>query len=291
MLAKEIRKRGLLSIALLLQILFLARPTEAEKFGLKLSGGINYLTVGDVNRGVKGEIDFRKEWLITVDPGTSVEAKARPVHLGFDFEGDVIINLTSRIGIGLGVGYIQAARTSELNFRYPDGTEGGCIIEPKISAVPIKLGLFYTLPINEVINIAFNSGIGWYMAKYSYDFRPEGALVDTTITQTVRSGDFGFHGGIGVEFNFFSNISFVLEGQGRYVKIGGFEGKIRHSGIVMPYEEEGNLYYYEQTVSWGEYPQVLVHESKPSWPGVNNVRKAKIDFSGITFLAGIKINF
>jgi len=284
------KMRSSILIICLLLILILPGLSKAEKFGVKLSGGMNYLLVGDVNEGVKGVIDYLRD-SATVVPGTSVEREAKPIHLGFDFEGYVIINLTPRVGIGFGAGYIQGAKISELTVRFPEGPEASFATKPKISAIPIRVGVFYTLPVSEMVNVVFNAGAGLYLAKYSYYFLSEGAWSGNTITQTTSAKGFGFHGGVGLEFNLASNIAFVLEGQGRYAKIGGFEGTAKYDGSSLPYTKEGPLYYWEQMTIIGKYPRVLVRENKPSGPDVSNAREAKVDFSGFTFLAGIKINF
>lgn len=249
---------------------------------------MNYQLAGDVNEGVKGVIDYLRD--LSILYGYSVEGEAKPIHLSFDFEGDIIINLTPQISIGFGTGYIQGAKTSEITVRVPIEIEARIYTyKPKISAVPIKLGVFYILPMSELTNVVINAGIGFYITKYSYDYLPGGP--GNKIAQTASAKGFGFHGGVGFEFNLSPNIALVLEGQGRYAKIGGFEGTIRYSGSVLPFEEEGSLYYWEQMTILGKYPKVLVREDKPSGPIYTNVRKAKVDFSGFTFYAGIKINF
>jgi opacity protein-like surface antigen len=283
------KKRSSILIICLSLILILPGLSKAEKFAVKLSGGMNYLLIGDVNEGVKGVIDYFRD--LSTLYGNSVEGEAKPIHLGFDFEGDIIINLTPRVGIGFGIGYIQGAKTSELTVHFPEGPEASSAFKPKISAIPIRVGVFYTLPVSEMVNVVFNAGAGMYLAKYSYNFRPGPGWSGNSITQTTSAKGFGFHGGVGLEFNLAPNIAFVLEGQGRYAKIGGFEGTAKYDGSSLPYTKEGALYYWEQMTIIGKYPRVLVKENKPSGPDVSNVRDAKVDFTGFTFLAGIKINF
>ena len=284
------RKKRFTLVACLLLLLLLPGLSKAEKFAVKLSGGMNYQLVGDVNEGVKGVIDYLRD--LSTLYGDSVEGEAKPIHLGFDFEGDIIINLTPRVGIGFGVGYIQAAKTSELTVHLLEGQpEASLTFKSKISAIPIRVGVFYTLPVSDMVNVVFNAGTGIYLANYSYNFRPGRGWSGNSITQTASAKGFGFHGGAGLEFNLAPNIAFILEGQGRYAKIGGFEGTAKYDGSSLPYTKEGALYYWEQMTIIGKYPRVLVRENKPYGPDVSNAREAKVDFSGFTFLAGIKINF
>ena len=147
---------------------------------------------------------------------------------------------------------------------------------------------------NKMINIVFNAGAGLYLAKYSYNKDPL-LTGECGINQTANASGFGFHTGVGFEFNLASNIAFVIEAQARYAKIGGFEGTIKYSCEYLPpeYTEEGKLYYYD-SYSYGvtdSYPHIRVSEEKPGGYGIRNVRKAKVDFSGFALRAGIKINF
>ena len=295
------RKKGFVLVVCLLLLLLLPGLSKAEKlkFGVKLSGGMNYLLVGDPNEGIKGYFNVIRDGSIN-PPGLSVlEGQAKPIHLGLDFEGDIIINLTPKIGIGVGAGYIQGSRTSEITVRFLDGaSEMTGSHELKVSAIPIRLGAYYTLSMNNKINVFFNTGAGLYLAKYSYNKDPVGTG-ECGFNQRASANGLGFHGGVGFEYELTPNIAFVLEGQGRYAKIGGFEGKIEHSCPYPPFEwtEEGTLYYWEAVtfnkyqVLIKKYPQVYVRENKPSGSGISNVREAKVDFSGFNFLVGIKINF
>ncbi|MFQ6082084.1 MAG: outer membrane beta-barrel protein [Candidatus Aminicenantia bacterium] len=249
---------------------------------------MNYLSGGDINEGLEGWNDLLID--DEIPPGYSVEGEAKPIHLGFDFGGDLIVNITPQIGIGFGVGYIRGTKTSEIT--YTNGIEGAWTNKPKISAIPIRLGVFYTLLMNEMMNVVFNAGAGLYLAKYFFDNRFEENGYWEEINQEASANGFGVHGGVGFEFNLSPNIAFVLEGQGRYAKIGGFEGTREWSGSGGgSHKEEGTLYYYEVDFFGKKYPLVFVHEDEPSGPFVSNVREAKVDFSGFNFLAGIKIKF
>jgi len=266
------------------------QPIAGPKSGLslRLLGGINYLLAKDINDGVQGWGDY---WADSATlSGYSVEGEAKPIRFGYDFQGDIIINFTPQFGIGFGGGYIQGSKTSEISFA--NSTEGNSTNKPKISAIPVRVGLFFNLPMNQTTNFVFNIGGGYYFAKYSYNWRAEenGDWMDLEQSATARG--FGFHGGIGFEFNLAPNMAFVLEGQGRYAKIGGFEGTIdRSTSWGDPEKEEGKLYYGEVTDMGKKYPFVFIFEEIPSDPDISEAREAKVDFSGFTMVAGIIIRF
>jgi len=265
----------------LLLLLFLPGLGKAEKFSLKLSGGMSCLLMGDINKGIKGIIDAWNDFIVS--QGSYVRGEVKLLHLSYDLEGTVIINLTPKIGIGFGVGYIKGTKTSEITSS--GSIEGIYTNNLKIQAIPFMLGVFYTLPIRERINVFFNAGVGIYLAQCNYDCGFIGDLIGTLPVHVKSSSEgLGFHGGVEFEFRLASNLSFVFEGQGRYVKIGGFEGTV--SDYPWPNSSEGTIYYYEETTITGTYPMIGIFENKPPFP---KIREARVDFSGITFLAGIKI--
>ena len=267
----------------------------AQKFGIKFVGGLNYLSVGDINAGIKGYFDLRKDQAAEM-PGISVEGDPSPLHLGFNFEISFMINLTPKWGIGLGVGYIRASNTSEIILQQPGGYEIRGSHKPEISTIPIRLGIYYTLLRKEVVNVYLNAGAGVYFAEYSYDLQPI-ATGEWAMYQTASASNIGFHGGVGVELKLAKKIAFILEGQARFAKIGSFNGTIKHAGY-LEHTEEGTLYYWEQIFGVGKdsqiigkYPQVYIRGNRPSGSHISNVRDATIDFSGFAFMAGIKFDF
>ena len=267
-------------------------PSRGISFGLRLFGGMNYLAPGDVNEAIEEGLSSAYTDMAKL-AGISVEGETKPINLGYDFGGDIIVNFTPRVGIGIGAGYIKGKKTSEIGFS--NGGELTLTNKPEMSAVPIRLGVFYTLPMNEMINVSFNAGGGLYLAKYSYNFRLEEETGGewTEYNDEASANGIGFHGGIGLEFNFSPNIAFVLEGRGRYAKIGGFEGtnKFEDSGGYSR-EEEGTLYYWKESMApLGKYTFLFCQKDEPSYATASDVREGKVDFSGFTLSAGIKIKF
>lgn len=271
------KKRSSCLIICLSLILILPGLSQAERFGLKLTGGINYLEVGDPNASLKGFADLTKE--LAVFWGVTGEGEIEQIRNGLDLEGDVIFYLTPRLGISLGSGYIYGNKAKNenkvilLDQTYAYGME--------MSAIPARLGVYYSLPISSWGQFFLNGGVGYYFAKWSESVD----WMASTTDQEAKGSGIGFHGGMGFEFRLVSHFALILEGQGRYVKIGGFEGE--KSNFI-----EGTLNYYEiQFGASGKwYPKVDVIDGLiPA--GVRNLREAKVDFSGFTVRAGIKINF
>ncbi len=266
---------------------------EGSAVSIKLWGGMNYLLAKDVNDGNQGQNEYNK--MFAEYFGWSASGETSPLRLGYDFGGDLIVNLTSQIGIGFGAGYIQGTKASEYIF-----TKGSDKItmssEPNIRAIPLRAGLFLNLPFGERARLTLSGGAGYYISRYNYEWKYEGTIsgsaVFNKLTQEATASGIGFHGGLGLEFDLASNLAFFIEGQARYAKISGFEGSAREDFEDGFEEQEGKLYYYELKFDPDYFfKQVFVRETEPSGSEVINVREAAVDFSGFCAVAGIRIRF
>jgi len=163
-----------------------------------------------------------------------------------------------------------------------------------VSAITVKLGVYYFLPLFSQARFFLNGGLDYYFAKWYEAYRNEWSGGWFSTDQKAKANGIGFHGGVGFELNLVSNIALVLEGQARYAKIGGFKGDKENKAFIPGWgsSAKGKLYYFEWfpwTYKW--YPTIDISEEEPSGDGIRNVREAKVDFSGFTFRAGIKISF
>jgi len=256
---------------------------------LKLYGGLNYLSGGDLNEGLKGMTDYfdRYFWFFGLSRSGG---KYNPAHLGMDFGGDVIIQITPAIGVGVGAGYLQGTNKSTLTY---SPVAADVKETARISAVPLRLGLYFTLPAGAWLNVNFHAGLGYYLARMSYNLRRSILAQWDNFDVHAEANGLGFQGGLGFEFKLTPTISLFLEGQGRYADIGGFKGSLDvTSSFGTHSSESGKLYYYHWTEApLGTFPVVIVVTSAPSGPSSSNVREAKIDFSGFSAVAGIIVRF
>lgn len=262
---------------------------EGIGLSLRLSGGLNYFSAGDIDKGTRGLFDSTADFLSSA--GYTLDKRTESFRTGFDVSGDIIFYVKPRFGIGLGAGYIRATGTNLLVVTGKNIILDNQIwIAPKITAVPIRLGLFFTLPVHRLLSISLNGGASLYLAKYSYDLAT--TWVDmNNIRQMVNAKGVGFHGGIGFEVNLNPKVTFFIEGQGRYAKISNFKGEETERefvGFGFDYvysREKGTLYYLE-----GEkFPYLAILGEEPS--GFKSVRKATFDFSGFGLRAGLIIKF
>jgi hypothetical protein len=273
----------------------LSAVSPPEKLALRFSGGISYLLIGDINRGIQGYFDFAKDFFV---PPAVIRGDAKPLHLGFDLQGAVLIRVSPRVWIEVGSGYISSRSESEIEIVY---SAGGSPITGShkiwVNAIPVRLGLSYLLLESRNGRLYANVGTGLYFVDYDYDKQPIG-VGEVMLHQTASGKGFGLHGGLVGEIKLTNKVAFIIETQARYAKVGRLRGKIEYPVLGDGWhEEEGPLYSWEslfyngQDQLIGKYPQAHIRHEKPAGPNITQVREAKIDLSGISVIGGIKFYF
>ncbi len=282
----------------------LAQPQTYQKsgmeFGLRLLGGGTYfLMQNDINDHLQGLNDKYND-----DPSSSADSEFELINMGMDFSGEVFINFTPNIGIGIGAGYISAGKETSVEV-FHDGMFGSIeslTYYPKFSAIPITFSLYFGIPLGSMVDVVLHGGAGYYLGTVNWEYTEEsdGFMISSEEegTWSAESNALGFHGGINFEFGFTRNFAFVIGAKGRYAKLTDLTGDLEwegyHSwfGSLSGTEEDQTLWFgtYE-TFSGEEYPRMDFSEDKPTEWWWSDVRKAEINLSGVVFQAGFKITF
>jgi hypothetical protein len=293
---------GLLSTALLLAAL-LSEPIPAAaagggvKIDLRIHGGYSYLSAADVNTGSGGYFEFYK--LLADYSGWASEGGYKPVHAGYDAGADVIFLLSSRFGIGIGAGFLRSSgnadmtlvtETSEMLF------EGG----PSLSAFPIRLGLYYSLPLAGRLSLTANAGAACYVGlRFKDRFHTEQSTIFATqeivASRTSLSKNLGFQGGLELDYKISSKMGFFIEAQGRYARFENFGKATIHlaSSEGGTDTRQGKIYLRTQILSADPLIvfNAFVVESTPPSPDPPDIaiREPKFDLGGFCLQAGIRI--
>ena len=276
--------------------------TYGAFFGLKitirLEGGWNTFAGGDIEKGIGGMYDHAVA-VISASDLPIVQNRRESNHAGLEAGGDIIYCLTPRLGIGIGGAKVKAGKDSHLAFQQANLYADDLRLWPEIEVYSLRTGLFYSFPFAGRLAISVRGGPALYSAKYSCSIGlsagsyipelDELGINNVGYYQKGRAKQMGFEGGLGFEFNPNPFVAFFVEAQGRYAKIGGFKG-----------EEETGFYQnvsYQRSVKKGSvyigreatYPHLDIIPSESTVPG--NAREATLDFSGVSFLAGLKLRF
>jgi len=289
-------KRKLAVLPMLLFAIFtLTGMSQAQGFRLKLSGGYGTMTTGDYNSYGAGLNDL----LSTLEAlGATTEGEFNKINLGFEYEAEFILSLPAGFGVGVGVGYIQRSKMTELSATMPLEGSASASLEPKITAVPINVSAYYFTPGIAPLKFFVYGGIGYYYGRLTIDIREESTPPAFWSEQEAMLKDqgFGLHGGVGLEFKVAPRIALFLEGRARYCKLNSWNGDSTYEDSDgNTGDEVGSMWYFElldQNYGSGEwFPGITISTGTPSGPDIRNVRKFEVNLSGISLRTGIRIKF
>lgn len=282
------------AVILTIALILLPRMNFAgSKISFKLQGGWAYISGGDVNSGTQAYFDLREaQW------GAS-EGRCRPAHGGYEIGGDMIYEITPRLGFTVGAGYLRVSGVSRVDLFIPDviGPYAGLIAEPTLDAVPIRLGLDLALPLNKRLSLHTEAGASFFFrARYRDEWRMLISSLDTVVgyidvvTRVEKEGaPVGIQGGIGLEYMVSHKLSLIFSAKGRYARFIGWNGSsVLESDTETPFSEEGRLYYETVPMFMGSPRLIMVQSDPPEGPG-GEPRQAAIDFSGVSLQIGIRI--
>jgi hypothetical protein len=262
---------------------------DTSRFAFKFYGGLNYLAGADLNASFEGWSQF---WgfvwgLLTYSTSNTFNG----ANLGMTFGGDFIFQFTPSMGVGLGVGYLQASRKNDISYTsiIPGMPPLDETYEVKASAIPIKASFYYFLPTSGMIGVNLNAGVGYYLATGYGLYRVEiPGTWEQNVYDNFPGGGIGFHGGVGLEFKLSPMIGIFLEGQGRYAAFSNFEGDaVATDSGGGSFTNNGKLWTYDLTGAGHTWTLSDVDTTAPSGVGISNVRQSKIDFSGFSLVVGI----
>ena len=275
---------------LLFFALGLAVPAPAQsRLGFKIGGGLAYVGGGDFNKGLQGMSDFLYD--VFTLAGVTASGGYKPVHLGFDLNGELIFQITPKMGIGLGAGYLSVSRLSEMTLTTPTVTEKESW-HPRASVIPITLNFHYSIPAGASLKFNIHAGVGYYMVGLKDTQRLVFFVIEDREYDTSGSG-FGAHGGIGLEIALSPNVGFTFDILGRFASISPIKGDGTAKAGGSTITETGATFWYaEENVGiLGTYAMLYFDPDMPSGSDLFNVREAKLDLSGFSAVAGFIFRF
>lgn len=260
------------------------------KITLKIQGGWNAFSGGDIKKGIDGMYDNGVA-AFSASGVPIVENDRASGRGGIEVGGDLIYAVTPRFGIGIGAARASAWKESHLLFQQGPLDPGSFQSRPHVAVSTLRAGMFYSWPFSGLLAISVRGGPAFYSAEYTsvlgcnIGFLKDG-LIYTSYFQKAGAKQLGFEGGLGLEFTPNPFVAIFFEVQGRYAKINDVEG-----------DEEAVFFQDNQSQESASSGPVYIVDTAPNVqldiippdeavPG--NARKATLDFSGFTYLAGLK---
>jgi hypothetical protein len=299
---KTLRLRGLDKVVMFLLILGLsliclpgwAQEEEVEEFKgagihVRLRGGWAMFAGGDLETGTSGRYDRILGELTASGLEISRQVK-KPFRSGYEMGGDIVYYFTPSLGAGLGGSILSGHIESSIMFNWP-----GSLLDYSMTSVPelkvlsLRLGLFLSFPLNHLLTFCASAGPAWYFAEFRYTGDVIVPGDEDALHQDGKANNWGVQGGLGLEIRMNRRLAFILEAQGRYAKISGFEGTERafgwQGGQSQTVNEDGSLYFIEGE----DYPRLDIIQGQPD--SALQARKAVLDFSGLSLQAGLNFKF
>jgi hypothetical protein len=279
------------------------------KFFLRLAGGGSFVRLGDIR---ENQVIFNELLLSEAARAYSVDSSSILGQRIFLWEAEVRLDLTQHLGIGFSVSSpLELSTGSSVPLYYPFGQAGdppsGAYAESSFIKVnaPLRLNVYYTLPVFPAVNIVGYGGVGYYSGRMrgSSDFEvddADGYIWVRSSWTTAPGSAFGFQGGLGIEFMLNRRVSVILETQYAVAQIDDFNALMDAASNAWPaffyVNSQGKLYQW----AWGSlspvgnglaYSEFMVWEGAPptlDYGSGTSYSKAKLDLGGISLRIGIR---
>jgi hypothetical protein len=289
------------AVLVILALLMAPVPAAASggglKFDLRIHGGYSHLAAADVNKGSGGYYEFYN--LLAEYGGYGLEGGTKALHGGYDFGADVVLPLSPRLGVGIGLGYMRSAGRTDMTLTI-DTQDLVVSVGSSLSAIPLRLGVFYTLPLAGRLSLTANAGAAVYLGLRFHDsYRYEQGSVwgeqMISANRTSFSANLGGQGGLGFDYRVTSKWGFFVEAQGRYARFKNFgQATIEVASAEGGSQtREGKIYLRSETLATDPpvvFNAFVVADAPPSSePPDLVVREPRFDLSGFCLQAGIRI--
>lgn len=276
-------------------LLFAALATPQE-VSLKFTGGWAWIDGNDYNSGIAGQNAYIKDTCLTMS-GAYGSLKS-----GANIQFEIINSLNRRMGIGFGGGWYQAANESQV---ITQGLVSGVPFDfqstykARISVIPFFLNFHCFVRLSTRTNLDIYAGPLFQIAQFNFENPSTTSVLSTqqTITFTASQISLGLQGGVGLNYRIASGVALIAEACYRYGKVSNIKGNwsdlgSSDSGPIASASSDYYLWAYDYVVETGTYQMIgFFDKDGPARESISGARKAEINLSGFTALAGVKISF
>jgi len=261
-----------------------AEPAGGTGWAVALTAGGQYTFGGEINSAAQAFADF-----FATRSGVVGDADVAPIHLSFVFGGEISFDMAPGISLVMGADFYSATAASQVNYLLPRTTDV-YLTKPRFQAIPIRLGL----ALYPIRTFAIKAGISYTIARCGYSYSYSQDSFSQEMAGEADGAGLGAWGGLALELPLSENFAFLVEAAGHFAQLSGFKGTGTYSdsNATAATEETGKLWAYDYTQAGRTIsPLLLIRAQRPAEAYVENAREAKIDFSGASLKAGIKVRF
>ena len=270
-------------------------PQGFSRLSIRLYGGYSHILAADVNDGSDGFFELFEAY--AAQGSGTLTGGYKPLHGGFDFGADLIYQITPNIGVGLGAGFMRNSSRSLATWTL-NTTEYTITAEPALSAIPIRLGAFFTFPLagQDQPDRGYRRGLlhrAQVRRHAKAGNQPDRLVGDVGRQPDVGFLPLGFHGSLGLEYMVSPKMGLFVEAAGRYAKLKNFAEVtgISNSSGGSSSTTDGKLYIETQIDPNYPFSMFTVEETPPVDDADTTYREPKFDLSGFSLRAGIRIRF
>jgi opacity protein-like surface antigen len=254
--------------AFLAFVLLLAAHGASAGIGVRVSGGLSYVSYGDFNDAA----DYANEEGLWASGATG---EVGAIHWIPEFSGEVIVPVIPRLSVGVGGGIVFGKSSYVLRTGL-----GAYSYEHTMKAYPVTATAYVDLPMLPFAKPYVYLGGGAYRTKLTFEESTSGISTDEASAELQKWG-FGLHGGAGLSFDIIPTVQFDLGLKWRWADVKGFEGTRRNPDgsstdvFLASYRDtDGSLNFAPESMAdkdvFGE---------------------GSVDLSGFSFMLGLTVSF
>lgn len=258
---------------------------------VRLSSGLWRMQLDEVNAALAGWQEGLKR-LADINPDLDfISGDARALHLGVDFEAELMLSLSRWIKLGLSAGYGHGFLDEEATLLTV--SQDGVLTErarpTKVSAYPLLLSGYVNIPLGRKFNVYLRAGAGAILAKYvSREAQKKAGdkRFSYPVYDMAKARRPTYLGGLGLSYSFDESLGFFVEAAVRSARVEGLTGENQLA-------QRGTLYGYEE-ISWLTrhwQPKMHVQPEAPSGTRYRDMHEATVDFSGYSIKMGLILKF
>jgi hypothetical protein len=269
-------------------------PAFSQQISFKLMGGWTFIQGDDYRTAAPGQMAFLRA------ASSSVAGDYRTLTNGANYQGEIITHWGRHLAVGFGGGYYQIERSDTVTVQ-GTGTSGAFTqvtnLQPQISAIPFFLNIYYKMGLGSKAGVSLFAGPVFQIAQFVLERNAANTVDPLTEVETSKAAvpTFGGQAGISLHMSLGKSLSLIVDGLYRYEKAYNFVGNWTYfstasTGTTSGTSSEYYLWFYNRTADKA-YPMAgFFDKNGPVGSDISNVRKAEINLSGFTIVAGLKID-